>query len=143
MAPPVATPLDALQRYENALTAYETLTTDEMVTRAVAALDTVLRNWRHTIDSFADAMGVTRGTIYHWRNLKRSISPAQVYRACLVFCSPITPATPHDLDTWAPDLAEPAGQLFNLFYDPDQRAAIDWLTRHRPAQFEWSETLVA
>jgi transcriptional regulator with XRE-family HTH domain len=142
MAPPVATvtPLDALHSYENARTAYEQLTTDEMVARAVGSLDTVLRNWRHTIDAFADAMGVTRGTIYHWRNLKRSISPAQVYRACQVFCAPVIPC---DLDEWADQLAEPAGQLFNLFYSPDQRAAVAWLFEHRPTQFEWSESLVA
>jgi len=137
---PTATvnPLDALQRYENARAAYEPLTTDEMVTRAVGALDIVLRNWRHTIESFADVMGVTRGTVYHWRNMKRSISPAQVYRACLAFTAPILPGSPDDLDRMAEQLAPDAGELFNLFYSDNQRAAVNWLIEHRPANFAWN-----
>lgn len=143
MATATVTPLDALRRYETALTDYEALTTDEMIARAVGALDTVLRNWRHTIDAFADAMGVTRGTIYHWRNLKRAIPPAQVHRACQVFCAPVTPANPHELEQWADQVAGPAGELFNLFYSPDQQAAVTWLFEHYPTHFEWVEPMVA
>jgi hypothetical protein len=143
MAPTAVTsiaPLDALRSYEAALQDYEALTSPAMVGRAVAAIDNVIRNWKgdNPIESLVDALGVTRGTVYHWRKMKRHISPAQVYRVALAYCAPDMPRTAGELDDMADLLADEAGELFNLFYSDNQRDAVNWLIEHRPANFAWN-----
>lgn len=136
----VARPYDTLRAFETALASYETLTTTDMVSRAAAALDNVIRNWKgdNPIDSLVAAIGVTRGTAYHWRTMKRHVSPTQIYRICLFYCAPTPPADPDELDQLPAEIHDDAGQLFDLFYSENQRDAVNWLIENRPRFFDWS-----
>lgn len=144
-APAVVRPLDALRAYEAALPDYDRLASPAMVERVVGSLDNVIRNWKggNPIESLADALGVTRGTVYHWRKMKRHISPAQVYRVALAYCAPTMPDGPDQLDALAEPLAEQAAELFDRFYSDNQRDAVDWLIEHNPAYFRCNTGLSA
>lgn len=131
-------PYDALTAYENAAAAYDHLTTDTMVARAAAAIDTAIRAHKAPAETLATAIGVTRGTLYHWRRLKRHISPAQAHRIALAFCAPTMPTDPAELDQLPQHVHDDAATLFNLFYSDDQRDAVNWLTAHRPTDYTWA-----
>lgn len=108
--------------------------------RAAAALDWILKRRSHgSVEELLAPLGVSRGTIRNWRRNSVDFSVAVVWAIAHVYAADRLPKTPDELDAlMAAGPSDDVDTLFNLFYDDNDRAAFEWIHRHRPANFRWN-----
>lgn len=133
----------ATARPSDAYKAAGTLLAPAMASRPSTALRQILRERGHgSIEELHQALGVSRSTLRNWQpGGTWSIPPDQVHRLATAYAARLDePVTDPDTVGLTPDVERRVDELFDAFYDDNHRAAVTWLSRHKPHYFRCNNT---